>query len=81
MFNKKFEGKYPDVRRPLICNGLKGINPYTLSTVNEKIAVALEQGPELTIPISLEPDIEIVDTRSSPPPSPAPEQVQQEGEA
>ena len=86
MFNKKFEGKYPDVRRPLICNGLKGINPYTLSTVNEKIAVALEQGPELTIPISpgsleqREPDIEIVDTRSSPPP-PAPEQVQQEGEA
>lgn len=28
MFNKKFDGKYPDVRRPLICNGLKGINPY-----------------------------------------------------
>ena len=28
MFNKKFDGKYPDVRRPLICNGLKAIDPY-----------------------------------------------------
>jgi len=28
MFNKKFDGKYPNVRRPLICNGLKEINPY-----------------------------------------------------
>lgn len=28
MFNKKFEGKYEDVRRPIICNGLKEIKPY-----------------------------------------------------
>ena len=28
MFNKKFEDKYPNVRRPLICNGLKAIVPY-----------------------------------------------------
>ncbi len=32
MFNKKFDGKYPSVRRPLICNGLKEINPYTKYT-------------------------------------------------
>ena len=28
MFNKKFDGKYPNVRRPLICNGLKEITPF-----------------------------------------------------
>ena len=28
MFNKKFEDKYPDVRKPIICNGLKAIVPY-----------------------------------------------------
>ena len=28
MFNKKFENKYPDVRRPIICNGLKEIKPF-----------------------------------------------------
>jgi len=28
MFNKKFEKKYPDVRKPIICNGLKEIKPY-----------------------------------------------------
>ena len=28
MFNKKFEGKYTTVRRPIICNGLKEIKPF-----------------------------------------------------
>ena len=28
MFNKKFEDKYPDVRKPIVCNGLKSIRPY-----------------------------------------------------
>ena len=27
-FNSKFEGKYENVRRPLICNGLKEIRPF-----------------------------------------------------
>ena len=27
-FNSKFEGKYVNVRRPLICNGLKEIKPF-----------------------------------------------------
>lgn len=28
MFNKKFSDKYPNVRKPIICNGLKAITPY-----------------------------------------------------
>lgn len=28
MFNKKFNDKYPNVRKPIICNGLKAITPY-----------------------------------------------------
>lgn len=28
MFNKKFKDDYPDVRKPIICNGLKEIHPY-----------------------------------------------------
>ena len=28
MFNKKFKGEYPGVRRPVICNGLKAIKPF-----------------------------------------------------
>tara|TARA_R110000851_G_scaffold2228_2_gene8662 strand:- start:1901 stop:2614 length:714 start_codon:yes stop_codon:yes gene_type:complete len=28
MFNKKFEGKYDDVRKPIIVNGLREIKPY-----------------------------------------------------
>ena len=27
-FNKKFQDKYPNVRKPLICNGLKEIKPF-----------------------------------------------------
>ena len=41
-FNKKFEGKYPGVRRPLICNGLKAITPYRLSDNTDKIKDKLE---------------------------------------
>ena len=29
MFNKKFNDDYPNVRKPLICNGLKEIKPYS----------------------------------------------------
>lgn len=28
LFNKKFENKYPNVRKPIICNGLKEIKPF-----------------------------------------------------
>ena len=33
MFNKKFHDKYPNVRKPLICNGLKAIKPFKGSQV------------------------------------------------
>jgi hypothetical protein len=37
MFNKKFEGKYPQIRKPVIVNGLREIKPYKGSiTVDEK---------------------------------------------
>ena len=36
-FNKKFEGKYKDVRKPLICNGLKAIKPYRIEKENREI--------------------------------------------
>ena len=28
MFNKKFEEDYPNVRKPVICNGLREIKPF-----------------------------------------------------
>jgi hypothetical protein len=28
MFNKKFDDKYPEVSKPIVCNGLKSIIPY-----------------------------------------------------
>jgi len=46
MFNKKFDGKYPDVRRPLICNGLKGINPYNCPCDVETPEPEPEPAPE-----------------------------------
>jgi len=37
MFNKKFDGKYTGVRRPIICNGLKEIKAYKIDVVEHKI--------------------------------------------
>ena len=36
MFNIKFKDKYPNVRRPVICNGLKEIKPYKIPVVIEE---------------------------------------------
>tara|TARA_R110000803_G_scaffold17684_1_gene47574 strand:- start:5417 stop:6127 length:711 start_codon:yes stop_codon:yes gene_type:complete len=36
-FNKKFEGKYDDVRKPIICNGLREIIPYGGDKVDRSI--------------------------------------------
>lgn len=55
MFNKKFEGKYPNVRKPIICNGLKEIKPYKnpyagikseVDYKNKKLSERLEQSAE-----------------------------------
>ena len=34
-FNTKFNDDYPDVRKPVICNGLKEIKPYKFGEVKE----------------------------------------------
>ena len=36
MFNKKFDGKYTEVRRPIICNGLKEIKAYRIEKDEEQ---------------------------------------------
>jgi hypothetical protein len=46
MFNKKFESKYPNVRKPIICNGLREIKPFTgipseVDYKNKKVAERL----------------------------------------
>jgi len=49
MFNKKFNDDYPDVRKPIICNGLKSIVPYknhttiTIKEEEEQVAPSLSQ--------------------------------------
>lgn len=40
-FNKKFSDDYPDVRKPVICNGLKSIVPYKEDD-KIKVTVALQ---------------------------------------
>ena len=45
-FNKKFEGKYDDVRKPIICNGLREIKPYG-SGVTALTEVVTEPEPEV----------------------------------
>ena len=42
MFNKKFNEKYPDVRKPIICNGLKAIRPYKDEIVDRSLIVESE---------------------------------------
>ena len=41
MFNKKFDGKYARVRRPIICNGLKEIRAYRMEVIEHKIPIDL----------------------------------------
>ena len=42
MFNNKFNEDYPNVRKPIICNGLKEIKPYR----NEQEKTIVEEEPE-----------------------------------
>lgn len=43
MFNKKFNDKYPKVRRPLVCNGLKEIKPYKQPMISDKASVEYKE--------------------------------------
>lgn len=42
VFNKKFNDKYPNVRKPIICNGLKEIKPFK---IEEEDKVDIEKQP------------------------------------
>ena len=54
-FNKKFDGKYKNVRRPLICNGLKAIKPYHIDSESESETESVLQEPVLPEPVLQEP--------------------------
>ena len=43
LFNKKFDSNYQDIRRPIICNGLREIKPYKIPEEISKLEV---QEPE-----------------------------------
>jgi len=45
LFNKKFKDEYPDVRKPIIVNGLKSIEPYKAHII-KKPAREQEPAPE-----------------------------------
>ena len=45
MFNNKFNEDYPNVSKPIICNGLKEIKPYRSEKENEKEIVEEEPEP------------------------------------
>jgi hypothetical protein len=52
MFNKKFKDSYPNVRKPVICNGLREIKPFyedripELPAVKERVPAEPEPEPE-----------------------------------
>ena len=60
MFNKKFDGKYTGVRRPVICNGLKEIKAYKIEVV------------EHSIPTDEDSEEEFQEPQIAPEPEPAP---------
>ena len=53
-FNKKFNDKYPDVRKPIIVNGLKAIVPFKQDKSKPKPVEATEE-PEVEEPTLPEP--------------------------
>ena len=76
MFNKKFEGKYDNVRKPIICNGLKEIKPYTDPVMDKKndddndttltkepsVTIAVEESSQLPSPSEhLDPELPLTE--------------------
>ena len=67
MFNKKFNDKYPNVRKPIVCNGLKEIKPFVehnseTEYKNKKLketVVEIEPTPEPHPVFEAEPEPEI----------------------
>tara|TARA_R110000824_G_scaffold129695_7_gene291281 strand:- start:367 stop:1101 length:735 start_codon:yes stop_codon:yes gene_type:complete len=50
MFNKKFKDEYKNVRRPIICNGLKEIKPFKITIPEEEIEEKAEDHPVFSPP-------------------------------
>ena len=46
MFNKKFDGKYENVRKPIIVNGLREIKPFKQQIQFKKPIPEREPDPE-----------------------------------
>lgn len=57
-FNKKFDDDYPDVRKPVICNGLKEIKPYKAEVSDKPQVISdkpeVSDKPKPTVSISIE---------------------------
>lgn len=49
MFNKKFEGKYPNVRKPIICNGLKEIKAFNEEVPQKEPEPQPEPEPQVEV--------------------------------
>lgn len=58
MFNKKFADKYPDVRKPIVCNGLKSITPYNHPIIEKTPPKQAVNISESSVTISIEPEPE-----------------------
>jgi hypothetical protein len=58
MFNKKFDGKYDDVRKPIIVNGLREIKPFKGCPEVELKEVIIEPKPNIHFEPEPEPEPE-----------------------
>ena len=62
-FNKKFNTDYPDVRKPVICNGLKAITPYKSDTIPKPKVTSKPKVTHDTVnPDTVNPDTVTPDT-------------------
>jgi len=61
MFNTKFNDKYPNVRKPIICNGLKEIKPYSGADLRYKnhVVVDIKEEEEQEPTIERQASVEI----------------------
>ena len=65
MFNKKFNDDYPNVRKPIICNGLKEIKPYKNHTIVDIKQTNLEEEEQTNLEEQEEESIEPIIEQAS----------------
>lgn len=58
LFNKKFKDDYPNVRKPVICNGLREIKPFYPGEVNYKPKKPKKPEPQIEPQVEPEPEPE-----------------------